>query len=281
MALQLRDQPLLEYLARYYLLAPSHIQQLCYPESTSRVTRRRCASLAADGYIHRYPKKHDDNRRPVYYLADRGKEWLADHYDDDRYLAKPTKLLCRSEHVEHTLAVGEFLHSLQQAISRQDVVELCESFHEFEPVNPTAEAADWIRLFTEIRPSPRLVCMPDAAFMLGRDEHRVIYYVERETGTSGSSVVPKKKYGGYQELDRRELFRKHFPQTTWKHFFVLVVCPTPRWRDRFVKHLVKVAGDDAQRWKAISVEDTAPERLLFEPVVRQSNQNDLVPLIPA
>ncbi len=280
MILTERDQPLLEYLARYYLLTAGQVHRLCYSESTSRVARRRCSKLVSASYIHRYPKKHDDRKPPVYYLADKGKEWLADYYDDDRYLAKPTKLLCRSEHVPHTVAVGDFLHILYQAVAKQNDIKMLSCFHEFEPVNASGGGAKPKRLYTQLREAPRLICDPDAGMLFGRGEHRVVYYIEREMGNTGSTVVPKKKSPGYEELGARGLCREHFPSTTWDHFFVLFVCPTARWRDRFMQHAAATNSKVITRWKAIAVEDATPERLLFEPIVRQLGEENLLPLIP-
>ena len=285
MGLTERDQPLLEYLARYYLLAPGHIHQLCYSDAISRVARRRCQELCREGFIHRHPKQDVTGRRPVYYLADRGAEWLAHRHDDDRYLAKPVKLLCRGDHIDHALAVGQFLHALYGAVSRQSVCRLAECYHEYEPVNPTAPEKAWKRMRTEFPDIPKLVCMPDAGFLLERGEHRAAYYLEWETGTTGFKNAARRKWKGYAELAAHSVHVEHFPATTWERFFVLVVCPDAQWRDRFIRHLAAALPDglksEANYWRTIAAEDVIPERLLFQPVVRKLGEPQLVPLLSA
>ena len=174
----------------------------------------------------------------------------------------------------------DFLHVLYQAVAKQNDVTMLSCFHEFEPVNAMQTDAKPKRLYTQLREAPRLICDPDAGALFGRGEHRVVYYIEREMGNTGSTVVPKRKSPGYEELDLRGLCREHFPSTTWDHFFVLFVCPTTRWRDRFMQHAAATGKEIVTRWKAIAVEDASPERLLFEPVVRQLGEENLLPLIP-
>ncbi len=74
------------------------------------------------------------------------------------------------------------------------------------------------RIYTLIHTQPRLVCAPDAAFLLTTRGHSKVFYLEQDRATSGVHQIAASKTAGYAELASAQLHRRHFPQTTLDEF---------------------------------------------------------------
>ncbi len=286
MSLQPREEPLLELLARCYLMTAKQIRERIYPDVDSKVSRRRLNEvLTKERYLSRYPKKTNDPRPAVYYLADRGVEHLTKRLDNDAYLAKPTTLNCRADHIAHTVEVGQILLAIEESFAAQDSVRLAACFHEFEPVNPRDNPADQRRMYTEFNQRPRHVCMPDAGFLIQRGLSQVVYFLEHESGRgTGYKDMARRKWKGYATLYDQAGHRGLFPATTWDGFLVLVVCPEDRWRDRFATQMARVLKEKHRQdllpiWRSVSFSDMLSGRFLTDPVVRRLDKSDLNPLV--
>ena len=109
-------------------------------EDAKRTRRKRTAALTKARYINRYPRKHEADRRPTFYLAKKGTEELARRLENLEILAKPTKLLCNPAHIGHSVAVGQFLLDLSATFDTRPDLQFSQAYHEFEPVNPAAES---------------------------------------------------------------------------------------------------------------------------------------------
>ncbi len=109
-------------------------------------------------------------------------------------------------------------------------------------------------------PPPRLVCSPDAAFLLSVHEHRKIHYVEVDRETSGVRSVASKAFG-YAELFKRRLHRRHFPESNIERINVLLITLSAKRR-----HALLHAFRDKPRadlWWFASRDEFTPESCMF------------------
>src|SRR6185369_16543392 len=103
--------------------------------------------------------------------------------------------------------------ALDEAIKSQSAVTLDGWLNEWDICNKDESAPEKkYRLYTLIRESPRLVCAPDAAFLLTVKGHSKVFYVEQDRATSGVYQVASSKSPGYAALAEAGLQRRHFPQ---------------------------------------------------------------------
>ena len=106
-----RDHQILLSLTRYGLLNRGMVQKMCFPnDPQGRVARRRLAVLTDAGFIRRHSmlvaSRFDDPPAPVYLMAKRGYELLAQEGAGSGFPRKPVQLP-HPLHVRHALAVAE------------------------------------------------------------------------------------------------------------------------------------------------------------------------------
>jgi len=285
-----RDMQVLLCLARYRLLNRRQLQRLCYPtDKDGRITRRRLASLAEEGLIRRHgmlvASQYDGPPSPVYLLAEGGREYLAEELADDRLLLKPVQLP-HALHLYHQLAVSEAHMTLEAAIVAQDTVTLEAWYNEAEVINThEPDPGKHFSLFTEFRSCPRLVCSPDAAFMLGYEGHRSVFYVELDRGTgdrgTGARQLAAQKSPGYAELARRQLHRKHFPAVTDAGFTVLLIARHPQRRDslRWAFRRKHPGAHRTDLWRFASQTDLNTETFFHGDIFYHCDEQPPAPLV--
>lgn len=283
-----RDIPVLTALARYYLMTRHMIQNFCYlTDRDGRLTRRRLSALCRDHYISKHTLQvvnpRDGAPSPVYHLAKRGCQFLAEHLADDRYLCKPTSV-SRPNHLQHYLAITRTHMLLDEAIAESNV-ELMSWFHEDEVINPEElDAKKHFKLFAELRKQPRLCCIPDAGFLLSSDGHRLVCYLEQDRDRDNYSHkrVAALKSPGYAELHRRGMHRRHFPTTTLNRFLVVMIAPTEKRRNALRRAFTE--KDGATLWRFASQTDLSPTSFLHGPVWYRTDWDEpeaIVQLQPA
>lgn len=275
-----RDIRILCALARYYVLARAQIQRLCLPDDqTGRATRRRLQVLVRAGLVNRLRtpifNPGGGSAWPAYFPSRQGIEFLAEHFDDVGFLAIP----CRSPepfHLLHWIDISETHILLDQAIARQNAVRLEGWLNEWDTVNPEESIPERkYSLYTLLKDRPRLVCVPDAAFLLAMGQHRKVFYLEQDRATTGVRQVAARKTPGYRELFKRNLYMRHFSQATVQSFSVLLIAPTARRRDGLRRAIKDKPGADL--WKFAAQSDLTPEAFLHEPVFFPC-EGDPVPL---
>jgi hypothetical protein len=276
-----RDIEILRAVAIYYVLSRVDIQRLCFPkDKTGRATRRRLQALVSAGLLNRTPtpvfNPQGGSAWPAYFPSRRGLELLAQELDDQRFLGVPSR---RPEpyHLLHWLAVTQTHIAFDHAIARQDTVHCDGWLNEWDTVNPQESQGERrYRLYTLLRDHPRLVCVPDAAFLLAVGPHSKVFYLEQDRATIGIRQFVARKTPGYAALSKRNGHRRHFPQATVDSFSVLAITPTARRRDALRKALRGKAGADL--WKFASQTDLTPETFLHNPVFFPC-EGDPVPLV--
>ncbi len=276
-----RDLLVLLAVVRYYVLNREQVQRLIFPDDNQgRITRRRLQALVDARLINRQPMLvcHPTNGvpAPVYYPTRAGVELIAEQTGDDQVLAVSSQSPSM-HHVWHWLAVSETHIAFDQALALQSDVAIPTWCNEFDFVNPNETIPELrFRLYTLLRSNPRLVCAPDAAFLLSAKGHAKVFYLEQDRATSGVQQIAATKVQGYSVLSEVRGHLRHFPEATSDKFSVLMVAPTARRRDALKKAIREKPG--THLWRFASVEDMQPQRLLFDPIWHPCD-GDAVPLI--
>lgn len=264
-----RDFAILCAVAKYYVLSRALIQRLCFPEDrTGRATRRRLQALVGAGLLNRTRapvfNPQGGSAWPAYFPSRRGIELLAEHFENERFLAVPSRAP-DPVHLLHWLAVSETHITLDQAIAMQQAVRLEEWFNEWDTLNPQECLPERrFRLYTLLRENPRLVCVPDAGFLLSIGPHRKVFYLEQDRATSGVRQVAASKTPGYAELLNRGGHLRHFPQATIPSFGVLAIVPTSPRREALRKAMAGKPG--AELWRFAAQGDLTAQSFLHAPV---------------
>ncbi len=286
MVLQDRDIVTLTALARCFILSAAQVRRVAYPDdATGRITRRRLTKMVHQGLILRrrlaVVNPTDGAATPVYHLTKAGREFLAGHFGDDAYLWKPIEPT-QPQYLHHYVAVAETRLLLDAALEQSKDITLVQWCHEDECLNPEEPDRDKRRrLFTELSSSPKLVCSPDAAFVLEMDSHRAVFYLEQDRDTFFHDRVAARKSPGYAALLEHQAHRVQFPSTTLDHFFVVVMTPTARRRDRLREAFAEKNQDKpaARIYRFGAVEELTAKNFLFEPVFRCCHHDEPVPLV--
>lgn len=214
---------------------------------------------------------------PAYYLGAKGRDVLLEKFDDPTLFGKPVSLQQRPQ-LEHCLAVAQTQLSLRAAANAHPTVSLVQWYHEFETLNPLLSPAEQFGLFSELQSRPRIVCNPDAAFMLQRSEDRVVYYLEQERGGTGAHQVYARKHKGYEFLMRQKDHCRHFPDATYRDgFTVLCVAKSIGHRTALLAAFKEKPQGDYWRFAAASEIDS--ETFLSTPVWYRAGRDKPSPLI--
>lgn len=260
---------ILTVVGKYYTLTRAMIQKLCCPnDKTGRVTRKRIQQLVELGllskaYMEVVNPASREGAAPVYYPSRKGLEFLACELEDESWLDRCTQTP-NWQHLLHWVTVARFHILLDEGISQQDDAHLGGWLGEWDTANPKErEPQKRYRLYTLLKEKPRLVCNPDAAFLLCVSKYAKIYYVEIDRGTSGIQQIAHSKTPGYAALSQMKLHVRHF-ETNTESFFVLNVSPTAQRRDMLRKAMSDKRG--AELWKFAAWPDLTPDNVLYGPV---------------
>lgn len=276
-----RDILILVAVVHYYVLNRQQIQRLVFPTDTSgRITRRRLQMLVDEHFISRQTVQfcHPTTApAPVYFPAKRGCEFLAEHFEDPRYLLAPTAAPI-PHHTYHWLAVSDTHIALEEAIQKQTAACLAGWINEWDVVNKDESRPEKrYRLYTLIREHPRLICAPDAAFLLSMQGHSKVYYLEQDRSTSGVQQIASSKTLGYAAMAEGQFHRRHFPNATVPGFSVLMVAPSAKRRDSLRRAIKGKPG--AGLWRFVAAGDLKPAELLYEPIYYTCANDEPQPLL--
>ena len=254
MPLTFLDMTILKTICQYYVLTREQIQKICSPEhSSGRGTRKRLSRLCVGGYInkHRVPVVLPDNRgaAPVYQPTKKGADLVAAYFDDPSFYATNTKHP-RADRVAHWVAINNERMKIEAAIELLPQIQLAKWVTEWETINKEAEKKERYCLHTQISKSPPLSCSPDAAFLIEYQGENMVYYLEKDLGTSSPKQIAVRKSKGYAALAKHELHRKHFPETTRSDFRVLFVTTGEKRALATQKQMNEKAGKEL--WLMIS-----------------------------
>ena len=272
-----RDFCILSKVVKYYVLSRPQLQQLCFPsDKTGRVTRRRLQALVMAGLLNRhraqvvYPNSAPAGS--VYFPSEKGIALLTEYTGDDSILLTPPRPPL-PHHVAHWLAVSDTHIKLDAAIAAQDRALLEGFINEWDTVNKDeTEPQKRFRLYTLLTESPKLVCAPDAAFILTvpikREQSTVtfskVFYLEEDRATSGAKQLAARKCKGYAALAEHGQHAKHFPATNVQSFTVLCITPNARRREALRKAFTGKVGSEL--WRFASTQELTAKTFLHEPI---------------
>ncbi len=254
--------------ATYYATTRSMLQELC-GESNDRVMRKLLSQLVQEQLISRTAIEVIDPQArevpaKVYYPSRKGLEFLACEFEDQSWLERGCCTRPDWRTLLHTLTIVRSHIMLDKAIALQQYAHLGGWLGEWDIANPEQkEPEKRYRLYTLLSDTPRLVCVPDAAFLLCVGTYAKIHYVEIDRGTCGLQQIAHSKMPGFAELAKQKLHRRHFASNT-DSFFVLSISPSAARRDLLRKAVAGKPG--AELWKFAAWPDLTPETLLFGPV---------------
>jgi hypothetical protein len=270
-----RDKSAVRAVAHYYTLTRQQIGSLCFPDDgDGRITRSRLQKLLDAGLINRTrmevinPAVGAGIGAPVYYPSRKGCEFLAQETGDDSFLSVATHTP-NWQHLYHWVAVAQLHILLDQAAAIAPEVTVEGWYGEWSIANPDEnEPEKRYRLYTVVNADkPRVVCVPDAAFLLAKSNFRKVMFLEmdRDTTREASRVIAQKA-PGYAGLATMRGHLRHFPTANVEKFTVLMIAPTERRRDALLRAVQE--KEAADRWFFAALPDLTPSSLLFDPVFR-------------
>lgn len=233
---QLRDVEVIASVARYYTLTRAQINRLHFPnDHDGRLTRKRLRILHEAGLINRANMQVTNplmgSPGYVYYPSAKGCDFLAQEKENPNL-----KDVCTRTpnwmHMYHYVAIADAHILLDQAIQKSTAVAIDHWISEWDVLNAEEkEPEKRYRLYTKL--GQKLVCAPDAAFLLAKDGFRKVFYVEldRDTTESSDRVAAQKCQGFAGLFEKRAHLHKHFPMANVEKFTVLFIVPTVRRRD--------------------------------------------------
>jgi hypothetical protein len=203
---------------------------------------------------------------PVYYSSRDGVAYLSQELEDERYL----KINTRTPNwlfLYHFVAVAGTHIMLDRAAERVAGLRITDWIGERAIANPDEKDPDKLyRLYTIISDAPRIVCVPDAAFLMEKDGFRKVFYLEQDRDTTKNAErIAAQKCQGYAGLMEKKLhLTRHFPQANVDKFTVLMIAPTERRRDNLRKAITPKPGGNL--WRFTSLTELTPETFLTAPV---------------
>lgn len=264
-----RDERILDDLVRYFVLSRPQIQRLHFPEDTNgRSARRRLQMLVDLQLMNRqhllYSHPSGGSPASVYFPSRRGCEYLFEKFGDERYLLTPTNAPI-PHHINHWIAISETHIALDTALRVEPELAVENWINEWDICNKDESVPEKrYRLYTLLKDEPRIICAPDAGFLLTMNGHKKAFYLEQDRNTSGVYQVASGKTKGYAVMAELNLHRRHFPQATVNSFTVIMVAPSPKRRDA-LRHAVQ-DKPGAHLWRFASATDLTPEAFLHAPI---------------
>lgn len=241
------DMAVLKTVARYYVLTREQIQRLCCAEHTSgRGTRKRLLRLAQAGLIVKHTMQITlpgmNGAAPAYYPTKKGADTLASYFGDDHFLATNTKHP-RADRLAHWIAINDTRILVESAAESTAGITLLKWITEWETINKDAAKTNQFCLHTQLTENPPLSCSPDAGFLVEFKGKRKVYYLEQDRGTSSPRQIAARKSKGYDQLCKLKGHKKHFPDTTFDDFRVLLVTTNDYRAKKAVEEMKEKPGN--------------------------------------
>jgi hypothetical protein len=267
-----RDIAVLHSVAHYDTLTRAQVTALHFPGDDGRITRKRLKVLLDVGLVNVTtmrvvnPAVNGGNAAPVYYPSAAGTAFLNEGRDEGQ-----ARLLLNTQapnwmFLYHFVAVAETHIALDAAAKLRPDVSVLAWYGERALLDPKAtEPEKKYKLYEVVSETPRVVCVPDAAFLLEKAGHRKAFYLEQDRDTTkGADRVAASKCGGYAGLAAGRLHLRHFPGANADGLTVLMLAPTERRRDALRAAVAKKPG--AELWRFAALPQVTPQTFLSDPV---------------
>src|SRR5581483_802326 len=277
------DTQILTSVGRYYTLLRSQITRLHLPwDDDGRETRERLQQLLKLRLVNRCRMEVVNPNMgapaPVYYPSEDGCAYLAQELEDPTHLAACTQTP-NWQHLYHWVQVAETHISLDRAVGQTDGVTVPKWYGEWDVVNPDERLPHKrFRLYTLLSETPKVVCVPDAGFVLDAHGAKRAFYLELDRDTTKNAErVAAQKFQGYFGLAERRLHLRHFLDADPETFRVLTVAPTGKRRDALRKAVGQRKG--SWLWWFASAEELKPETFLTGKVWYKCATDDAVSVL--
>lgn len=284
-----RDIELLASVARYYTLTRKQINALHFPTDTDgRITRKRLRLLHEAKLINRTNMQVVNPLMGapafVYYPSAEGCAFLAQEMKDESYKSACT-LTPNWMYLAHWVEVAETRIRLDRAVMKmtdakalvKTDIAVADWMGEWTIANPEEQAPEK-RFKLYVRLGPKLVCAPDAGFLLEKSGFRKVHYLEedRDTTKNAERVAAQKCHGYAGLYEQRMHLKRHFPLANVEKFTVLFVAPSVNRRDALRKAFASKPA--AWLYRFASKPDLTEDTFLKAPVWYPC-EGDPVPLI--
>src|SRR5262249_5056288 len=150
---------------------------------------------------------------PVYFPSRKGLAYLAQQFEDTNYLSGTTQTPTWT-YLYHWCAVADVHILLDQAAANNPAVKIDGWLGEWSVANHDEKLPEKrYTLFTLLKQSPRLICVPDAAFLLSMSGASKVFYLELDRDTTQpASRVAAQKSPGFAGLAEVQGHKRHFPK---------------------------------------------------------------------
>lgn len=269
-----RDFDVLVSVVKFYTLTRAQISRLHFPtDDGGRMTRKRTQHLVDLGLVAKTkmqvtnPDMGFGQPAPVFFPTANGVALVAERTGDDAWRTAS----CQSPnwtHLYHYCEIADQHILIDRAAAAVPGLTIATWYGEYSVLNPDESAPHKrFTLFSLLTEQPRLICKPDAAFLLDMAGFRKIYYLETDRDTTKSADrVAAQKCGGYAGLLAHRGHARHFPAANVDGFTVLVVAPTDKRRDALRKAFAEHPGTNLYKFAARP--ELTPENLFRGPVWR-------------
>lgn len=279
-----RDKQIYKFLHRYFYARAHQVRDAVIPSDTDgSITRGRLRAAEKAGDARRYLPKHIDPNNPqttapIWILTQQGCATLAKALGDTTFLRAAEPSFAAWMSLSHYCCTTSIMWTIDRAVAAQDRVKLSDMAFEHEVADPRADdPARRYRLYTRISDSPKVVCVPDAGFVLEVDGRQRAFFLEYETGSDNPSRVCALKHKGYAGLHATKKYLDIYPGV--QDFRVLVLCPYVSWRDALRKELKGKPGQAL--WLLVATPEFSAQTCLHAPIVYKTDCEDPRLLVPA
>jgi hypothetical protein len=270
---------ILSLLVRYCTLTRMQLEGLCLPGKSDggRRMRKHLTTLRHAGLICQtngrvvFPERNGAPA-PVYHISRMGAERLAAELKDDSVL-HACVLTPSWMSLYHWVRIADFRILFDRAVALQpdDLADKVCTDHwltEWMVANPGEKAPEKrYSLFTLLQETPRLVCAPDASFLVSYRGFFKAVYVEIDRQTSGINAISHSKTPGYAKLAETRQHVRHFPGLAADvPFTFLHVSPSAARRDQIARAIKGKPGE--KLWKFVAWADLTPQTALHDEILR-------------
>ncbi len=263
-----RDFDILKFVAHLETPTRSMITQELFPQDEGgRVTRKRLGILRgldllnATNMSWSNPNVLGGMAAPVYFPGSNLPAFLAQECEDNSYLLLNTA----APHFlygYHLVEVARTHLMLDKAAALTPGVEVVKWYGERAQRDKNMTDAAAGRYVLHVQVTDKLVCKPDAAFLLQKDQHSKVFMLEQDRDTTKSAErVANFKAGGYTALVEHRLhITRYFPGAMMEKPLVLVIAPSEKRR----KALQAAFGKQPTCWlyRFAAIPDLTPESFL-------------------
>ena len=212
-----RDIQILRSVAHYDTLTRAQITRLHFPGDDGRITRKRLKVVLDLGLVNQStmrvvnPAVSGGTSAPVYYPSAAGMAFLNEGREEGQSRLLLNTTTPNWMFLYHFVAVAETHIALDAAAGLRPDVSVVQWHGERSLLDPKASDPEKkFQLYECVSDvgKPRVVCVPDAGFLLDRGGHRKVFLLEQDRDTTKSAErVAASKCGGYAGLYAKQLHR--------------------------------------------------------------------------